>query len=138
MKLFKHLRLRSKNKSLDRHNYSKEDYLYERNGNGHNNGDGFYHRGYHSSSYYNAVPATDYTKLLPPKVLYNILTFVCPHTLDSSLSSSEESMTEDGCMLCDMRDLAHCALLSKRWYNVAQPLLYVYTHGYLVLLLVMF
>ncbi|KAF4201958.1 hypothetical protein CNMCM8927_000872 [Aspergillus lentulus] len=33
-------------------------------------------------------------------------------------------MTEDGCMLCDMRDLAHCAVVCKRWYLAAQSILY--------------
>lgn len=128
MKFFKHFRLRSKNKSLDRNKYNKKDFLDERNGNGNGNGNGLHRQDYYSSPYYNPVPARDYTKLLPPNVLYNILTYVCPHSLDNSLSSSEESMTEDGCMLCDMRDLAHCTLVSKRWYNVAQPLLYVLTY----------
>jgi hypothetical protein len=32
-------------------------------------------------------------------------------------------MTEDGCMLCDMRDLAHCAVVCKRWYLAARGVL---------------
>ncbi|KAL4805046.1 hypothetical protein BDV18DRAFT_24354 [Aspergillus unguis] len=66
----------------------------------------------------------DLTKKLPPPVLARILAFVCPHVVDDSYDTSEESMTEDGCMLCDMRDLAHCALVSRRWYPVARSLLY--------------
>ncbi|KAF7593461.1 hypothetical protein BBP40_011467 [Aspergillus hancockii] len=66
----------------------------------------------------------DYTKKLPAPVLKRILAFVCPHAEDDSYDTSEESMTEDGCMLCDMRDLAHCALVCKRWSLEAQPLLY--------------
>ncbi|WEW56220.1 hypothetical protein PRK78_001659 [Emydomyces testavorans] len=69
-------------------------------------------------------PAQDYTKRLPPKLLHEIFAHVCPHSLDDSLASSEESVTEDGCMLCNMRDLAHCALVCRRWYSVAQGLLY--------------
>lgn len=38
-------------------------------------------------------------------------------------------MSTDGCMLCDMRDLAHCALVCKRWYTPAQSLLYVALGG---------
>ncbi|KAI9368108.1 hypothetical protein BJX61DRAFT_240848 [Aspergillus egyptiacus] len=68
--------------------------------------------------------AVDLTKRLPPPVLARIFAFVCPHAVDSSYDSSEESMTEDGCMLCDMRDLAHCALVCKRWCPVARSLLY--------------
>lgn len=63
-------------------------------------------------------------KQLPNPVLARILSFVCPHAADSSYDTSEESMTEDGCMLCDMRDLAHCAVVCRRWYSVARSLLY--------------
>lgn len=66
----------------------------------------------------------DFTKDLPPSVLARILSAVCPHTQDDSYDTSEESMTEDGCMLCDMRDLAHCAQVSRRWTVEARKLLY--------------
>ncbi|KAL4914452.1 hypothetical protein BDW62DRAFT_143898 [Aspergillus aurantiobrunneus] len=66
----------------------------------------------------------DFTKKLPNPVIARILAFVCPHAADSSYDTSEESMTEDGCMLCDMRDLAHCGLVCKRLYIVARSLLY--------------
>ncbi|RDW92861.1 F-box domain protein [Aspergillus mulundensis] len=66
----------------------------------------------------------DLTKQLPDPVLARIFSFVCPHAADNSYDTSEESMTEDGCMLCDMRDLAHCALVSRRWYPIARSLLY--------------
>ncbi|KAL2828063.1 hypothetical protein BDW59DRAFT_54061 [Aspergillus cavernicola] len=66
----------------------------------------------------------DLTKKLPDSVLARIFTSVCPHANNSTYDTSEESMTEDGCMLCDMRDLAHCAMVSKTWYPVAQSLLY--------------
>ena len=69
-------------------------------------------------------PAYDVSAKLPPAVLTRILTYVCPHAADESYETSEESMTEDGCMLCDMRDLAHCALVGKRWYSEAERLLY--------------
>jgi hypothetical protein len=64
----------------------------------------------------------DYTKILPP-VLARIFAFVCSHAADSSYATLEESMTQDGCMLCDMRDLAHCAVVCKRWYLAAQSIL---------------
>ncbi|PYI01136.1 hypothetical protein BO78DRAFT_464866 [Aspergillus sclerotiicarbonarius CBS 121057] len=66
----------------------------------------------------------DATKRLPRPVLARIFAYVCPHTVDNSYDTSEESMTEDGCMLCDMRDLAHCAVVCKRWYLEARALLY--------------
>lgn len=69
------------------------------------------------------TPSRDLTKFLPLRVITNILAHVCPHTQDESYESSEESMTLDGCMLCDMRDLAHCALTCKRWHDLAQNLL---------------
>ncbi|KAI5308796.1 hypothetical protein KEM55_004845, partial [Ascosphaera atra] len=49
---------------------------------------------------------------------------VCPHTQDESYASSEESMPEDACMLCDLRDLAHCALVCRSWAEAANSLLY--------------
>ncbi|KAL4892089.1 hypothetical protein BDV59DRAFT_193956 [Aspergillus ambiguus] len=66
----------------------------------------------------------DCTKKLPPPVLRRIFAAVCPHAVDTSYDTSEESMTDDGCMLCDMRDLAHCALACKRWFPEARELLY--------------
>ncbi|KAL1998756.1 hypothetical protein VTN02DRAFT_5623 [Thermoascus thermophilus] len=71
-----------------------------------------------------AMPAHDCTQRLPPPLLSAIFADVCPHVRDDSYNSSEESMTEDGCMLCDMRDLAHCALVCRRWHREAQALLY--------------
>lgn len=77
-------------------------------------------------------PGRDYTKALPQPVLGRILAAVCPHTRDNSYDTSEESMTEDGCMLCDMRDLAHCALVCKRWALEARKLLYVLSMDFLL------
>ena len=65
-----------------------------------------------------AVAAT-----LPAAVLERIFSYVCPHTRDVTYESSEESMMGDGCMLCEMRDLAQCALVCRRWAEVAQGLL---------------
>lgn len=71
-------------------------------------------------------PRFDLTERITLPILSRILSYVCPHVLDDSYESSEESVTEDGCMLCDMRDLAHCALVSKKWCTAAQLLLSVY------------
>lgn len=61
---------------------------------------------------------------LPDNVLRRIFEHVCPHSADESLDGSEDS-GNDGCMSCDMRDLAHCALTKRQWYGVAAGLLYV-------------
>ncbi|KAI4713655.1 hypothetical protein J4E89_001102 [Alternaria sp. Ai002NY15] len=65
----------------------------------------------------------DQTQRLPDKVLRRIFEEVCPHSADESLDGSEDS-GNDGCMSCDMRDLAHCALTKRQWYGVAAGLLY--------------
>lgn len=65
----------------------------------------------------------DQTQRLPDKVLRRIFEQVCPHSADESLEGSEDS-GHDGCMSCDMRDLAHCALTKRQWYGVAAGLLY--------------
>lgn len=65
----------------------------------------------------------DCTEQLPDKILRRIFEFVCPHTADDSYETSEKSMIGDGCMLCDLRDLASCAQVRRRWYGVAQGLL---------------
>ncbi|PGH20124.1 hypothetical protein AJ80_03692 [Polytolypa hystricis UAMH7299] len=106
MGFLKHFR-KKKSRSKDfqhesKHNYSQSD---------------SYHHQY-------SAPRRDYTRCLPDNVLQNIFAQLCPHALDGSLSSAEESMTDDGCMLCDMRDLAHCVLACKKWYRQAQPILY--------------
>lgn len=64
----------------------------------------------------------DQTGRLDDKILRRIFEEVCPHASDESLESSEQSGHE-GCMSCDMRDLAHCALAKRQWYGVAAGLL---------------
>jgi hypothetical protein len=70
-----------------------------------------------------ALPGRDYIQRLPPKVVRRIFEFVCPHTLDRSYDISENSQVGDSCMLCDIRDLAHCAAARRDWYQLAQTLL---------------
>lgn len=69
-----------------------------------------------------AYAGPDQTPRLDDRILRRIFEHVCPHTADESLESSEES-GHDGCMSCDMRDLAHCALTKRQWYSVAAGLL---------------
>ncbi|KAN0099719.1 hypothetical protein V8E51_013494 [Hyaloscypha variabilis] len=63
---------------------------------------------------------------LPGPLLERIFSFVCPHTQDEAYESCEQSALEvgDTCMLCDLRDLAHCAQVSRKWRVHATKLLY--------------
>ncbi|KAH8731777.1 hypothetical protein GQ44DRAFT_745818 [Phaeosphaeriaceae sp. PMI808] len=65
----------------------------------------------------------DQTQRLPDNVLRRIFEEVCPHSNDETVEGSEDS-GNDGCMSCDMRDLAHCALTRRQWYGIAAGLLY--------------
>lgn len=62
---------------------------------------------------------------LPAPLLERIFSFVCSHTRDETYESCENSAVEDTCMLCDLRDLAHCAQASRRWRKLAGNVLYV-------------
>lgn len=66
----------------------------------------------------------DYTQRLPDKVLANIFSYVCPHSQDTSYETCEDSQIGDGCMLCDLRDLAKSAQTCRKWYATAQSMLY--------------
>ncbi|KAK2748560.1 hypothetical protein FQN57_000695 [Myotisia sp. PD_48] len=110
MKLFRRLRSKTKSRDHSQHNHTAKYDPYKQDFN-------FYPN-------YGGRPARDYIQKLPQNIISHIFSFVCPHALDNSLNSSEESMTEDGCMLCDMRDLSHCALVRAKWYGPAQQLLY--------------
>ncbi|KAH9882482.1 hypothetical protein J1614_000718 [Plenodomus biglobosus] len=70
-----------------------------------------------------AYHGPDQTQRLPDTVLRRIFEHVCPHSADETLDGSEDS-GNDGCMSCDMRDLAHCALTRRQWYGIAAGLLY--------------
>lgn len=60
---------------------------------------------------------------LPLPVIQRIFAFVCPHTGDESYETCEGSTNDDGCMLCDLRDLSHCAQVSRAWRTAAIPVL---------------
>lgn len=60
---------------------------------------------------------------LPPNVLARIFTFVCPHALDESYETCEESANEKGCMLCDLRDLSRCVQVNRAWRGTAIKIL---------------
>ncbi|KAI9665600.1 MAG: hypothetical protein M1829_005680 [Trizodia sp. TS-e1964] len=79
---------------------------------------------YSASSPRRGGPSRDLTAQLPVPVLETIFTLLCPHVQDESYEALEDSMVDDGCMLCDMRDLAKCVLVRRKWSSVAQHLLY--------------
>jgi hypothetical protein len=60
---------------------------------------------------------------LPPAILERIFAFVCPQSTDESYETCEQSAIEDACMLCDLRDLAHCNAVCKTWRASALKLL---------------
>lgn len=62
---------------------------------------------------------------VPAAVLQRIFAFVCPHSRDETYETCEESANDEGCMLCDLRDLSHCAQVSRAWRASAITLLYV-------------
>lgn len=62
---------------------------------------------------------------LPAPVLERIFTFVCPQAKDETYETCEQSGIEDACMLCDLRDLAHCVAVCKKWRAEAIKLMYV-------------
>lgn len=56
---------------------------------------------------------------LPAPVLRRLFSFICPHAGDETYEACEQSLIEDGCMLCDLRDLSHCAQACKSWRRTA-------------------
>lgn len=82
-------------------------------------------RTYESSTFPRGQRYNHAATRLPGAVLIQIFAYVCPHSQDDSYDSAEDSMLGDGCMLCDMRDLAHCALVCRSWNEVAQRMLSV-------------
>lgn len=76
--------------------------------------------------YYGIPPTYQSAQLvaqLPPRVLQRIFAFVCPHACDESYETCEASASDGGCMLCDLRDLAHCVAVSRKWRQNAVPVL---------------
>ncbi|KAF4595000.1 F-box domain protein [Ophiocordyceps camponoti-floridani] len=61
---------------------------------------------------------------LPRSVLQRIFVFVCPHSRDDSYDTCEESASDTGCMLCDLRDLSHCAQVGRAWRASAITVMY--------------
>ncbi len=110
MGFFKHIRSKSKQQQQQRQQQQGHDPY----------GHGFYNDG-HARTSSRGYPF-NLAARLPTAVLDEIFRYVCPHVEDRSYMTAEESVV-DGCMLCDMRDLAHCALVCRRWNEVALTLL---------------
>lgn len=108
MGLLKHFRSRSK---LNEKDASHTNGVNGYNANGNGNG-----------CYYQRAGA-DYVSKLPDNVLKNIFSYACPHLLDETFDTSERSEVGDGCMLCNLRDLANCARVRRNWYQPVQELL---------------
>lgn len=60
---------------------------------------------------------------LPVAVLEKIFAQVCPHSHDETYDAHEDSDVVGACAMCDLRDLAHCAAVSKRWREAASNVL---------------
>jgi hypothetical protein len=56
-------------------------------------------------------------------ILTKIMVQVAPHTQDTTYEPSERSTIGEGCMLCDLRDLAKAGQVCRRWYNAAATVL---------------
>ncbi|KAG0133768.1 hypothetical protein HOY82DRAFT_482249 [Tuber indicum] len=76
----------------------------------------------HASPYADLHPSP--ASEAPVEVLMTIFSFICPHALDDTYLSVEETTMELGCMLCDMRELSHCGLVCRSWHKAAQLLQY--------------
>lgn len=70
-----------------------------------------------------SVRSSQLISVLPAKVLERIFSFVCPHASDETYDACEESGNSEGCMLCDLRDLAHCSQVNRTWHDNAIKLL---------------
>lgn len=66
-----------------------------------------------------SVRSSQLVAVLPATVLGRIFGFVCPHSRDETYDACEESGNDDGCMLCDLRDLAHCSQVNRAWHEAA-------------------
>jgi hypothetical protein len=60
---------------------------------------------------------------LPAHVLQRIFIFVCPHAYDESYETCEQSASDGGCMLCDLRDLSSCGRVNRAWRKNSVPIL---------------
>lgn len=71
----------------------------------------------------NEPTGPDFTVTLPDRILRRILSYVCPHTMDTRYKTIEESLVGNGCPLCDTRDLAHAIRTCRRWHQQGKEVL---------------
>lgn len=90
--------------------------------NGYSEKNGYRQNGY-AAHYAPTFASADLLLHLPANIVERIFSFVCPHTQDESYETCEQSALENSCMLCDLRDLAHCAQVCKNWRSSARKLL---------------
>lgn len=74
-------------------------------------------------AYRSRIASHNPTAQLPRKIFEEIFAAVCPHSRDETYLSSEDSMLDGGCMLCDLRDLSHCAMVNRQWAGPALAML---------------
>lgn len=76
---------------------------------------------YQTPTYHNNFPPPRYdcTARLPPALVEKIFGFVCPHATDETYADAEAASQDGACPLCDMRNLAHCRGVSRRWNTLA-------------------
>ncbi|KAL8421662.1 hypothetical protein RB596_002440 [Gaeumannomyces avenae] len=91
---------------------------------GHGNGYAYGHGGGAGRLYAPSPASSRLLAHLPDTILERIFTFVCPHSADNSYETHEHSSLVDACMLCDMRDLAHCVAVCRQWKKPARKCLY--------------
>lgn len=61
---------------------------------------------------------------LTPALLQRIFVYICPHSRDESYETCEKSASDDACMLCDLRNLSHCAQVNRAWRASAITIMY--------------
>jgi hypothetical protein len=78
------------------------------------------------SAYVLIPPGVDYTRVLDARenhhILAKIFSYVCPHAFDGRYEAIEHCV-QDGCMLCDMRDLAACVVVKDIWHMIGVQIL---------------
>jgi len=74
-------------------------------------------------AYRSRIASYNPTARLPQKIFKEVFAAVCPHSRDESYLSSEDSMLDGECMLCDLRDLSHCAMVNRQWAGPALAML---------------
>lgn len=85
--------------------------------------DGRFPDAYYSDQLWHLPPPTRDSAIalarLPPRALQRIFALLAPHSQDETYEKCEDSVMEDACMLCDLRNLAHCVQVNRAWRGTA-------------------